>query len=75
MPSKSTIRQTKYDNDHTVRYALKLNKTTDRDIILEIERTARILETSKQGAIKGLLRVAILKGVTIQDTIQKEKRG
>lgn len=53
---KATIRQNKYDKDHTVRYNLKLNTTTDKDIINKIEDTANSLGLSKQGAIKYLLR-------------------
>lgn len=70
MPSKSTIRQNRYDNDHTVRYTLKLNTTTDNDIIEAIEEIVKIHKVSKQGAIKGLIRA----GVTTPVTITIEKR-
>lgn len=53
---KSTVRQNKYDKNNTVRYSIKLNTTTDSDIIQKIEDTATKLQTSKQGAIKHLIR-------------------
>lgn len=53
---QTTINQAKYDKDHTVRYALKLNTTTDKDIIEKIDSTAKTLQLSKQGAIKHLIR-------------------
>lgn len=56
MPTKATINQTKYDKEHTVRYTLKLNTTTDKPIIDIIENTAKELKTSKQGAIKYLIK-------------------
>ena len=55
MPTKASIRQTNYDKDHTVRYNLKLNTTTDKDIIKKIEDTTVKLGVSKQGAIKYLI--------------------
>ena len=58
MPTKASINQTKYDKDHTVRYNLKLNTTTDKEIIQKIEETAKELSTSKQGAIKHLIKKA-----------------
>lgn len=58
MPTKASINQTKYDKDHTVRYNLKLNTTTDKEIIQKIEETAKELSTSKQGAIKYLIKKA-----------------
>lgn len=56
MPTKATVRQTKYDKDHTIKYTLKLNITTDKDVIDKIENTAKRLNTSKQGAIKYLIK-------------------
>lgn len=55
MPTKASISQTKYDKDHTVRYNLKLNKVTDKNIIDKIEKTSSKLGVSKQGAIKHLI--------------------
>lgn len=55
MPTKSSINQAKYDNEHTVRYSIKLNKTTDKDVIKKIEDTATKLKISKQKAIKYLI--------------------
>lgn len=46
--------QKKYDKTHTVRMGLKLNKNTDADILEWLEK-----QTSKQGAIKELIRAAI----------------
>ena len=56
MPTKASINQTKYDKDHTIRYNLKLNTTTDKVIIDKIENTAKRLGVSKQGAIKHLIK-------------------
>ena len=41
----------KYDDAHTVRVALKLNKKTDADILEYLEYTG-----NKQGAIKAAIR-------------------
>lgn len=55
MPKKTTLIQDKYDKDHTVKYFLKLNTITDKDIIDKIDNLASKLG-SKQGAIKELIR-------------------
>lgn len=53
--SESQVRaQAKYDAAHTVRISLKLNTRTDRDIIAWLQK-----QTSKQGAIKQLIREKI----------------
>ena len=59
--SKAQLRaQAKYDKDNTVQIKLKLNKKTDADII------KRLLESdSKQGYIKELIRLDILKDNSI----------
>lgn len=44
----------KYDRENTVQVSLKLNKRTDSDILEWLERCS-----SKQGAIKALIREAI----------------
>lgn len=41
----------KYDKDNTVRLSLKLNKTTDADILEKLESVE-----SKQGYVKELIR-------------------
>ena len=56
MPTKATLRQTKYYKYHTTKYTLKLNTTTDKDVIDKIENTAKQLNISKQGAIKHLIK-------------------
>ena len=56
MAKASTINQAKYDKENTVKYFLKLNKTTDKEIIEKIESTAKALGVSKQGAIKQLIK-------------------
>lgn len=56
MVKKITINQAKYDKDNTVKYSLKLNKVTDKDVIDIIEETSKELGVSKQGAIKHLVR-------------------
>lgn len=41
----------RYDKEHTVRLSLKLNKSTDADILAALEKVE-----SKQGYIKDLIR-------------------
>lgn len=53
MAKKSTINQTKYDKEHSIRYNIKLHKENDKDIIKAID------PNNKQGSIKELLRKAI----------------
>lgn len=50
----ATERQAKYDATHTRRVNLKLNTTTDADVLAWLER-----QESMQGAIKALVRQAI----------------
>ena len=50
----ATERQARYDANHTRRYGLKLNTTTDADVIAWLEA-----QTSMQGAVKALVRAAI----------------
>lgn len=59
MPTKASINQSKYDKENTVRYSIKLNKATNRDLIELIDNTASRLKTSKQGAIKYLMAVSM----------------
>lgn len=49
-----TIAQEKYDKDHTIRYSIKLNLETDKDIIEWLDN-----QESKQGSIKKLIRQEI----------------
>ena len=51
MPTKASIRQTKYDSTHCRTYGLKLNLTTDADIIKKLSSVQ-----SMQGYIKQLIR-------------------
>lgn len=53
-PNRHTIAQAKYDKSNTIRYTLKLNKTTDADVIKWLAE-----QKSMQGAIKQLIRNAI----------------
>lgn len=50
----ATERQARYDANHTRRYGLKLNTTTDDDIIAWLGA-----QDSMQGAIKALIRAEI----------------
>ena len=59
--SKAQLRaQAKYDKDNTVQVKLKLNKKTDADIIKRLSES-----DSKQGYIKELIRLDILKDNSI----------
>lgn len=51
MAKKSTERQRRYDSEHTCRIGLKLNKTSDADILEKLDSVV-----SKQGYIKDLIR-------------------
>ena len=54
MSHPNYIHTKKYDAENTVRIAVKLNKTTDADIIEFLEASG-----NKQGTIKNLIREAI----------------
>ena len=56
MVKPNTIAQAKYDRENVVRYSLKLNKTTDKEVIEKIESTSKTLGVSKQEAIKQLIK-------------------
>jgi len=56
MAKPNTLAQAKYDKENVVRYSLKLNKNTDKDVIELIESTAKRLGVSKQVAIKQLIK-------------------
>ena len=58
MAKKSTITQAKYDKDNTLRYTLKLNVNTDKEIIDIINNTVTAQGLTKQGAIKYLIKKA-----------------
>ena len=59
--SKAQLRaQAKYDKDNTVQVKLKLNKKTDADIIKRLSEA-----DSKQGYIKELIRIDILRDNSI----------
>ena len=51
-----TKAQAKYDKTHTTGFYMKLNKETDEDILEWLS-----MQSSKQGAIKQLIREAIQK--------------
>lgn len=54
MPKRETIYQARYDAKHTRRYVLKLNTTTDADIIAKLE--SRRANREIQTYIKRLIR-------------------
>lgn len=59
--SKAQLRaQAKYDKDNTVQIKLKLNKKTDADIIRYLSDC-----DNKQGVIKALIRLEILRDNSI----------
>lgn len=51
----------KYDASHTVQIHLKLNTTTDSDILAQLESVAKSDPSGKQGYIKSLIRADIAK--------------
>ena len=51
MPKPSTMRQARYDAKHVTRYSLKLNNTTDADVIARLASVGNV-----QGYIKSLIR-------------------
>lgn len=59
--SKAQLRaQAKYDKDNTVQVKLKLNKTTDKDIIDWLAKS-----NNKQGYIKFIIREDMLKKYSV----------
>jgi hypothetical protein len=59
--SKAQLRaQAKYDKDNTVQVKLKLNKKTDKDIIVRLAAA-----DNQQGYIKELIRLDILRDNSI----------
>ena len=57
MPTKSTIRQARYDALNTTRISIKLNNTTDADIIAEIEKAR------ESGSVQSFIKSAIRAGM------------
>ena len=53
-----TMAQAKYDKDHTTGFYMKFNIGTDQDILFWLEK-----QSSKQGAIKQLIREEIRRQV------------
>lgn len=56
MPTKATQRQARYDKAHTTRIYLKLNNTTDADVIAQLQKV-----DNRQGYIKALIRADLAK--------------
>ena len=57
MPTKSTIRQARYDAQNTTRISIKLNNTTDADIIAELEKARA------SGSVQSFIKSAIRAGM------------
>lgn len=55
MAKPNTLIQAKYDKENTIRYSLKLNKNTDKEIIELIESTSIKFKLTKQQTIKYLI--------------------
>ena len=55
MPKPNTLAQAKYDKENVVRYSLKLNKNTDKEVIEIIENTSKVMGLTKQQTIKSLI--------------------
>lgn len=68
MPTKASIRQTRYDSTHCRTYGLKLNNGTDADII---EKLASV--PSMQGYIKRLIRDDIARTQITKEDTENEK--
>ena len=74
-------RQEKFDRENTVRYSIKLNKNTDREIIAQVERmTGREIDpkTGKnwttQGAIRHFLQMALLEEPEMLTLIREARK-
>lgn len=74
-------RQEKYDKENTVRYSIKLNKNTDREIIAQVERmTGGEIDpkTGKkwttQGAIRHFLQMALLEEPKMLTLIREARK-
>ena len=59
MPTKSTIRQARYDAENTTRICLKLNRKTDADILSKLDEAKQ--DAGIQAYIKRLIRADIKK--------------
>ena len=73
--------KTKYDKENTVRYSVKLNKNTDREIIAQVERmTGREIDPkTKQpwtthGAIRHLLYMAVLEQPEVLTLLREARK-
>lgn len=73
-------RQEKYDRENTVRYSIKLNRNTDKEIIAEVERMTGKTDpkTGKpwtiQGAIRHLLYTAMFDNPEVLTLIQEARK-
>lgn len=57
MPTKSTVRQARYDAANTTRISIKLNNKTDADIL------AAIANAKTSGSIQAFIKSAIRAGM------------
>ena len=73
-------RQEKYDKENTVRYSVKLNKNTDKEIIAEVERMTGKTDPKTgnpwtiQGAIRHLLYTAMFENPDVLTLIQEARK-
>lgn len=73
-------RQEKYDRENTVRYSIKLNKNTDKEIIAEVERMTGKTDPKTgnpwtiQGAIRHLLYTAIFDNPDVLTLMQEARK-
>ena len=73
-------RQEKYDRENTVRYSIKLNRNTDREIIAEVERMTGKTDPKTgrpwtiQGAIRHLLYTAMFDNPDVLTLIQEARK-
>ena len=73
-------RQEKYDRENTVRYSIKLNRNTDREIIAEVERMTGKTDPKTgrpwtiQGAIRHLLYTAMFENPDVLTLIQEARK-
>ena len=75
MKNKATVRQNRYDKEHTFRPQLKFNLDTDADIKAWIDEVKNLGVSSFQGYIKCLIRTDIANcqnsGMTTEEYLKK----
>lgn len=77
---KDSEAKKQWDKENTIRYSLKLNKTTDREIIAQVERMVGKIDPrtkepwTTQGAIRHFLQMALLEEPEMLTLIREARK-